>query len=343
MTHATLLAAAGEITSTSTGEAAVFWILAPIAVLAAVGMVLVRSAVHCALLLVANLFCVAVFYMVQQAPFLGFAQIIVYAGAIMVLFLFVLMLVGVDSSDSLVETIRGQRLGAAIFGLGFAGLLVFPIGSAIDGGSAKGLDKANEGGNVQAIGRLLFSNYVFVFEAISALLVVAAIGTMVLGHREREGGRVGQRELMRRRFTEPGRRVTPLPGPGVFARHDSADTLGLLPGGGRASGIGGIPGIPGTTEESSVTDLPGGRAASDTPGAPGTPGMSDGRPGSAGPGGPPGSRGPDRPGGPGGSTPSAPVPPAPTDGAAADSGAGGAEPVDVNGSALAGAGKGEER
>ncbi|THJ76106.1 NADH-quinone oxidoreductase subunit J [Candidatus Frankia alpina] len=343
MTHATLLAAAGEITSTSTGEAAVFWILAPIAVLAAVGMVLVRSAVHCALLLVANLFCVAVFYMVQQAPFLGFVQITVYAGAIMVLFLFVLMLVGVDSSDSLVETIRGQRLGAAIFGLGFAGLLVFPIGSAIDGGSAKGLDKANEGGNVQAIGRLLFSNYVFVFEAISALLVVAAIGTMVLGHREREGGRVGQRELMRRRFTEPGRQVTPLPGPGVFARHDSADTLGLLPGGGRASGIGGIPGIPGTTEEPSVTDLPGGRAASDTPGAPGTPGMSDGGPGSAGPGGPPGSRGPDRPGGPGGSTPSAPVPPAPTDGAAADSGAGGAEPVDVNGSALAGAGKGDER
>ncbi len=343
MTHATLLAAAGEITSTSTGEAAVFWILAPIAVLAAVGMVLVRSAVHCALLLVANLFCVAVLYMVQQAPFLGFVQITVYAGAIMVLFLFVLMLVGVDSSDSLVETIRGQRLGAAIFGLGFAGLLVFPIGSAIDGGSAKGLDKANEGGNVQAIGRLLFSNYVFVFEAISALLVVAAIGTMVLGHREREGGRVGQRELMRRRFTEPGRQVTPLPGPGVFARHDSADTLGLLPGGGRASGIGGIPGIPGTTEEPSVTDLLGGRAASDTPGAPGTPGMSDGGPGSAGPGGPPGSRGPDRPGGPGGSTPSAPVPPAPTDGAAADSGAGGAEPVDVNGSALAGAGKGDER
>ncbi len=343
MTHATLLAAAGEITSTSTGEAAVFWILAPIAVLAAVGMVLVRSAVHCALLLVANLFCIAVFYMVQQAPFLGFVQITVYAGAIMVLFLFVLMLVGVDSSDSLVETIRGQRLGAAIFGLGFAGLLVFPIGSAIDGGSAKGLDKANEGGNVQAIGRLLFSNYVFVFEAISALLVVAAIGTMVLGHREREGGRVGQRELMRRRFTEPGRQVTPLPGPGVFARHDSADTLGLLPGGGRASGIGGIPGIPGTTEEPSVTDLPGGWAASDTPGAPGTPGMSDGGPGSAGPGGPPGSRGPDRPGGPGGSTPSAPVPPAPTDGGAADSGAGGAEPVDVNGSALAGAGKGDER
>ncbi|KJE23273.1 NADH dehydrogenase subunit J [Frankia torreyi] len=351
MTHATLLAAAGEITSTSTGEAAVFWILAPIAVLAAVGMVLVRSAVHAALLLVANLFCVAVFYLVQQAPFLGFVQIIVYAGAIMVLFLFVLMLVGVDSSDSLVETIRGQRLGAAIFGLGFAGLLVFPIGSAIDGGSAKGLDKANEGGNVQAIGRLLFSNYVFVFEAVSALLVVAAIGTMVLGHREREGGRVDQRERMRRRFAEPGRQVTPLPGPGVFARHDSADTLGLLPGGGRASGIGGIPGIPGGADEPGAADLPDGREAADapdTPGSPGAPGVSDG-PGSAGPGGPRGSggpAGPGRPGGPGaggGSTPGAPTPPAPTDGAAADGAAGGTDPVDVNGSALAGAGKGDER
>ncbi|MCM3886939.1 NADH-quinone oxidoreductase subunit J [Frankia sp. R82] len=238
----TVLSAAGELTSTSTGEAVTFWILAPVAVLAALGMILVRSAVHSALLLVANLFCVAVFYLLQQAPFLGFVQIIVYAGAIMVLFLFVLMLVGVDSSDSLVETIRGQRLGAVIFGLGFAGLLVFPIGSAIDGVHGNGLATANTGGNVQAIGRLLFSQYVFVFEAVSALLVVAAIGTMVLGHRERDaGGPVGQREWMRRRFTE-GRQVTPLPGPGVFARHDSADTLGLLPGGGHASGIGGIEG-----------------------------------------------------------------------------------------------------
>ncbi|WP_163548231.1 NADH-quinone oxidoreductase subunit J [Candidatus Frankia nodulisporulans] len=237
-----LVTAAGELTSTSTGEAVTFWILAPVAVLAALGMILVRSAVHSALLLVANLFCVAVFYLLQQAPFLGFVQIIVYAGAIMVLFLFVLMLVGVDSSDSLVETIRGQRLGAVIFGLGFAGLLVFPIGSAIDGVRGDGLETANTGGNVQAIGRLLFSQYVFVFEAVSALLVVAAIGTMVLGHRERDGGPVGQREWMRRRFASGGQ-VTPLPGPGVFARHDSADTLGLLPGGGRASGIGGIPGI----------------------------------------------------------------------------------------------------
>lgn len=288
-----LLLAAGEITSTSVGESITFWILAPIAVLAAVGMVLVRSAVHSALLLVANLFCVAVFYMVQQAPFLGFVQIIVYTGAIMVLFLFVLMLVGVDSSESLTETIRGQRLGAAIFGLGFAGLLVFPVGSAIDGTTAQGLDAANTGGNVQAIGRALFSQYVFVFEAISALLVVAAIGTMVLGHREHDGGQLSQRERMRRRFTE-GRQATPLPGPGVYARHDSANTLGLLPGGGYASGIGGIPASPPATPATPATGS--------SPGA-------------------------------GGGTEV-------TAGAEAAVGTG---PADANGSALAGAGKGEDR
>ncbi|MCK9896284.1 NADH-quinone oxidoreductase subunit J [Frankia sp. AgB32] len=312
MTHETLLTAAGAITSTSTGEAVTFWILAPVAVLTALGMVLVRSAVHSALLLVANLFCVAVFYMIQQAPFLGFVQIIVYAGAIMVLFLFVLMLVGVDSSDSLVETIRGQRLGAAIFGLGFAGLLVFPIGSAINDGSAKGLDTANTGGNVQAIGRLLFSQYVFVFEAISALLVVAAIGTMVLGHREREGGRITQRDWMQRRFAE-GAQVTPLPGPGVFAQHDSANTLGLLPGGGHASGIGGTP----------AAGPPGGPAGSGPAGGGPVDGGPD-RPGETGPGAPPAASGGDGDDTDGGSRP-------------------GSDPADANDSALAGAGKGEDR
>jgi NADH-quinone oxidoreductase subunit J len=213
--------AAQEITSTTAGESAVFWLLAPVAVLSALGMVFVRSAVHGALLLVVNLFCVAVFYMVQDAPFLGFVQIIVYAGAIMVLFLFVLMLVGVDSADSLVETIRGQRLASIVLGLGFAGLLVFPLGAVIDGATATGLDAANTGGNVQAIARLLFTKYVFAFEAISALLVVAAVGAMILGHREVAGGKITQREMMKRRFAE-GRQLTPLPGPAVYARSGEA-------------------------------------------------------------------------------------------------------------------------
>ena len=98
--------AAGAV---GTGEAIVFWILGPIALAGALGMVFARNAVHSALMLVVTMFCLAVFYIAGQAPFLGFVQIIVYTGAVMMLFLFVIMLVGVDSSDSLVETIKGHR------------------------------------------------------------------------------------------------------------------------------------------------------------------------------------------------------------------------------------------
>ncbi|WP_131748610.1 NADH-quinone oxidoreductase subunit J [Frankia sp. Cppng1_Ct_nod] len=224
-----LISAAGEFTRTSTGEAATFWILAPVAVLAALGMVLARNAVHGALLLVANLFCLAVFYMLQDAPFLGFVQIIVYTGAIMVLFLFVLMLVGVDSSDSLVENLRGQRIAAIILGAGFAGLLVFPIGGVIEGTRAAGLTAANDGGNIQAIARLLFTDYVFAFEIVSALLIIAAVGAMVLGHRERVGGKVTQKEMLRRRFATGGP-VTPVAGPEVYARPDAPRAPSVLPG-----------------------------------------------------------------------------------------------------------------
>ncbi|AEH11273.1 MULTISPECIES: NADH-quinone oxidoreductase subunit J [Protofrankia] len=233
-----LAQAAGEFTRTSTGEAATFWVLAPVAVLAALGMVLARNAVHGALLLVTNLFCLAVFYMLQDAPFLGFVQIVVYTGAIMVLFLFVLMLVGVDSSDSLVETLRGQRVAAIVLGVGFAGLLVFPIGGVIDNGTtAAGLAAANDGGNIQAIARLLFTDYVFAFEIISALLIIAAVGAMILGHRERVDGKVTQREMLRRRFAEGGR-VTPVPGPAVYARPEGTRLPAGLPGGGTDPGAG---------------------------------------------------------------------------------------------------------
>lgn len=221
---------AAPITSTSGAEAAVFWVLAPIALGSAIAMVLARNAVHAALLLVLNFFCLAAFYFVQEAPFLGAVQIIVYTGAIMVLFLFVLMLVGVDASDSLVETLRGQRVAAILLGIGFAGVLVFPIGHAISGAPAAGLGQAGFNDNVHAIARVLFTTYVFAFEVVSALLVIAAVGAMVLGHRERVGPRRTQRELAKRRFVD-GRHVTPLPGPGVYARHDAVDRPAVLPSG----------------------------------------------------------------------------------------------------------------
>src|SRR3954467_803886 len=115
-----LAAAATEGVQISTGEAVVFWVLGPIALAGALGMVLSRNAVHSALWLVNTMLALGVFYVVQQAPFLGAVQIIVYTGAIMILFLFVLMLVGRESSDSSRRSLRGQRLAPTGLGIGLA-------------------------------------------------------------------------------------------------------------------------------------------------------------------------------------------------------------------------------
>jgi NADH-quinone oxidoreductase subunit J len=230
MNHQMLLAAAGEMKG---GEATTFWILAPVAVLCAIGMVWARNAVHSALFLVVTMLCVGVFYLVQAGPFIGFAQIIVYTGAIMMLFLFVLMLVGRDSSDSLIETLRGQRMAAILVGIGFAGLIGGGLYRALGSVHAVGLTDANtrRGGNVQGLAELLFTNYVFAFEVTSALLISAAVGAMLLAHIERrKEDRKSQPEMMRERFA-PGGYPAPKPGPGVFATSDSVATPARLPDG----------------------------------------------------------------------------------------------------------------
>ncbi|MBA3232622.1 MAG: NADH-quinone oxidoreductase subunit J [Propionibacteriales bacterium] len=222
---ATVLAAT---TQTGTGEAVVFWVLAPLAVAASLAMLAGRKAVHSALLLALTMLCLAVLYLVQDAPFLGIVQIVVYTGAVMMLFLFVLMLVGVDSADSLVETLRGQRVSAVVAAVGFAALLVFVLGDVTVANT--GLARANADGNVPALAVLIFSRYVFAFEVTSALLITAALGAMILAHRERHEQRLTQRELSQQRFR--GRsNPAPLPGPGVYARHNAVDTPALLPDG----------------------------------------------------------------------------------------------------------------
>jgi NADH-quinone oxidoreductase subunit J len=133
-----VLAAAGEVK----GGRRAFWILAPIAVIGAIGMVWARNAVHSALFLVITMLCLGVFYVLQAGPFIGMVQIIVYTGAIMMLFLFVLMLVGRDSSDSLIETLRGQRMAAILLGLGLALLLGIGLYRAL-GDAARWLAEAN--------------------------------------------------------------------------------------------------------------------------------------------------------------------------------------------------------
>jgi len=212
-----------------TGESVVFWVLAPVAVLAALGLVFTRKAVHGALFLALDMICLAILYIVQGAAFLGIVQVVVYTGAVMMLFLFVLMLVGVDASDSLVETIRGQRWAALLVATGF-GVLAVAITLRVTADEPVGLDAANGDGNVEGIATLLFSDYVFAFEATSALLITAAVGAMVLTHRERHQRRATQRELSEARVRD-GRQVTPLPSPGVYARHNAVDTPALLPDG----------------------------------------------------------------------------------------------------------------
>ncbi len=220
----------------STGEVVAFWILGPLALAAALAMVLTRSAVHSALWLVLVMLCLGALYMVQQAPFLGFVQIIVYTGAIMMLFLFVLMLVGRDRSDAMVEVIPGQRVAGLLAGVGFAALLVGAVGRSLTDVVPVGLLAQNTtgGGNTVNIGRSLFSDYLFPFELTSALLITAAVGAMVLAFTNRERAkRSSQRARVEARLR--GKRVSPLPGPGVFATANSVATPALLPDGTVAS------------------------------------------------------------------------------------------------------------
>jgi NADH-quinone oxidoreductase subunit J len=210
-----------------------FWILSPIIVLAALGILFVRKAVHAALLLAVVMVGLAILYVTLQAPFLFAVQIIVYTGAILMLFLFVLMLVGVDASDSLVETIRGQRLLASIAFIAFGVLLLAAVGNATFG-HPTGLADAQPDGNPKAIAALLFGKYVWAFEVTSALLITAAMGAMMLAHRERLTKKRTQRDHAEeriRKYAEQGIHPGPLPTPGVLARHNAVDTPALLPDG----------------------------------------------------------------------------------------------------------------
>ena len=214
-----------------------FWILAPIMVIAALGILFVRKAVHAALLLAVVMISLAILYAALQAPFLFAVQIIVYTGAILMLFLFVLMLVGVDTADEPGESIRGQRAMAWTAGIVFGVTIVVGI-LQLSFGTAVGLAGANKGGNVQALADLLFSRYVFAFEVTSALLITAAVGAMVLAHRERLTPKQTQTSLAAQRlrdYADRGTHLGPLPPPGVYARHNAVDTPALLPDGSAAS------------------------------------------------------------------------------------------------------------
>ena len=227
-----LPAAAGALTEsgqTSTAEAVLFWTLGPLMVLAALGLLFARKAVHAAMAVIFIMISLAFMYVAQGAEFLGVVQVVVYTGAVMMLFLFVLMLVGVDRSDSLVETIRGQRWIGALAGVGLAVVLAGVVGRATYG-PPTGLAEANAPSNPQAVAHLIFGQHVLAMEVVGALLVTAALGALVLTHRGRLTPKVGQRELAERRLRS-GNHPVSLPAPGVYARHNAMDVPALGPDG----------------------------------------------------------------------------------------------------------------
>ncbi len=227
MTAHLVLAAGGTNLDPIYGKV-LFWILAVLAVSAALAMILVRQAVHCALMLAVVMLCLSVMYAMQGAPFLAFVQVIVYTGAVLMLFLFVVMLIGITSADSLKETIRGQRLWAALAGIGFAVLLIVAIGHAAIGTAAP-VTSAQGADNLTGLAQLIFTTYVYPFEVTSALLITAALGAMVLAHRERTSPKPTQRDVARRKIQSG--QVAPEPPPGVYALHNAVDMPAMLPDG----------------------------------------------------------------------------------------------------------------
>jgi NADH-quinone oxidoreductase subunit J len=212
----------------STARTAAFWLLAITSVAAALGMIVMRRAVHCAIMLAVIMLSLAVLYAMAGAPFLAFVQVIVYTGAVLTLFLFVIMIVGITSADSIIETIKGQRIAAGLAGIGLLVLLTLIVGHAAIGPAAPA-SPGYGSANVTGLATLIFTTYVFPFEVTSALLITAALGAMVLAHRERTEPKPTQRILSRRRIASG--RPAPLPGPGSYARHNAADMPALLPDG----------------------------------------------------------------------------------------------------------------
>jgi len=216
-----------------TGTEVVFWICAVLAILGAVGLVTLHKPVYCALCLALVMISLAVIYASLGAPFLFAVQIIVYTGAILMLFLFVIMLVGVASEDSFSSALKGHGVAVGLAGIGILVLLTVAVFQGVVN-SPVGMDAANADGNVQGLADLIFSKYVIAFESTAALLITAAVAAMVLAHPEVIKKKPGQKERAAGRleaYVTSGVNPGPRPNSGVFARHNSIATPALLPDG----------------------------------------------------------------------------------------------------------------
>lgn len=211
-----------------------------IAVVFALLMLFSRRAVYAAMSLIGVMLCLAVIYTAQYAPFLGVVQVVVYTGAIMMLILFVLMLVGIDASDARHETIPGQRIIAVFAGVALVIGLIAVIGAAIgvfaahlaDGTYATLDANASSYSNPTGLAMTLLSEHAFTIEIVGTLLIIGALGAMTLTHRERLGIRKDQMAMAAAKmqtYATTGQGLTMLPPPGVFAESNSAANPALGP------------------------------------------------------------------------------------------------------------------
>ncbi|MGV9182101.1 NADH-quinone oxidoreductase subunit J [Arcanobacterium canis] len=238
--------------SLSTAEAVGFFIIAALMIVAAAyGLLIARKAVYTTISVIFVMVCLAVLYTMLEAPFMGVAQVVVYTGAILMMFLFVLMLVGVDSADSGHETLKAQKPVALLGGLGIAAILIAVVFGFIGAGFDKapagvkqdifpiGLEAANANGNPVGVSHVIFNNFVLTLEITGCLLIVAALGAMTLTHRDKVHSRLTQSELATQKmldFTEKGVHPGHLPNAGVFAESNSSTNPSLTYGGKPAEG-----------------------------------------------------------------------------------------------------------
>lgn len=221
----------------STGEAVLFGIVALAMIIVAIfGLLIARKAVYTIISVIFVMVGLAFFYTMLEAPFMGVVQVVVYTGAILMMFLFVLMLIGVDSSDSRHETLPGQRFVAVVGAVGILALLsvlllkLSPIDSFSEFGMPFGLAQANSETNPVGVAKLLVTNHVLTLELTGTLLIVAALGAMTLTHRDRVQPKKTQEQLANERmqaFAEEGKNPGVLPNSGVYAESNSSTNPSL--------------------------------------------------------------------------------------------------------------------
>lgn len=205
-------------------NAFLFWVIAVGTVVPSLALLFARKAVHVAVAVVFVMIGLAASYVMLAAPFLGMVQIVVYTGAVMMLFVFVLMLIGVSGKEDLRETIKGQKWAGLLIAAGI-GLVLFGVISRVSLTIAEPTE-----GDPTAIAGELFGPFVVVVETLGFVLIVAAVGALVLTHLPRLVPKHTQREIAEDRV-RVGANPVNKPMPGVYARHNALDVPALDPQG----------------------------------------------------------------------------------------------------------------